>query len=321
MSGLGLEARMGASYRAYGLALSSSVVLPGLRLAAPAAPDVRFNRGSRDAFARARAQLTPRPRRRGWFLHRELRDGTTYLRWSGLFEFLIAADGRRILYRRERDATLESFSVYLLGQVLSFSLIAFGVEPLHGTVVDIGGGAVAFLGDCGFGKSTLGASLLARGCRLLSDDLVALDQRPGGWTVHPGIPRLKLYPSVARVLLGRDVRGTPMNHGTSKLVLPLGANHAGQRALSLRAIYVLADPESSGCGASVRIDHLSGREAFLEIVRGAFNLLVHHHRRLTNQFEFARRLVDTVPIRRLTYPRALSSLPAACDAVFADVHD
>ncbi len=45
-----------------------------------------------------------------------LSDGTEYLRWTGLFEFLISADGRRIAGRPLSEATSELFHTYLLGQ-------------------------------------------------------------------------------------------------------------------------------------------------------------------------------------------------------------
>ena len=87
-------------------------------------------------------------------------------------------------------------------------------------------------------------------------------------------------------------------------------------AVPLQAIYVLG--ESARRRPSPFIEELYGSEAFLEIIRGAFNLLVAGRQRLTNQFAFATRLVETVPIRRITYPRRFSALPAVCDAILDD---
>ena len=312
--------RSAVSYRLYGLAVRSRLVLPCPRARASTPPDVELDGASEAQVAVARAQIGAERGGRRWFQCASLADGATYLRWAGLFEFLISPDGRRILYLAGKRATPESLNVYLLGQVLSFSLLAFGVESLHGTVVGVDGGAVAFLGDCGYGKSTLGAALLARGFPVLTDDLVALEEDKAGWTVHPGIPRLKLFPSLAQKLLGERVRGTPMNRGTSKLVLPLTRGQSARRLLPLKAIYVLSDPrqrERRGL-ARVQIERLSGGEAFLEVIRAAFNLLVLERNRLANQFTFASRLVGRVPMRRLTYPRDLSLLPTVCDTVLAD---
>lgn len=284
------------------------------------APDVRLREGSLSQFAQARVQAATGRDARDWFHSRRLANGARYLRWSRLFEFLISPDGSQIRYRRLGQASNESFSVYLLGQVLSFSLLAFGIESLHATVVVVGSRAVAFLGGCGSGKSTLAAALVARGFGVLTDDLAALDEAASRWTVHPGIPRLKLFPSVARKLLGRH-DGTPMNNGTTKQVLALGHGHSVRQDTPLAAIYVLSRPQSSRARAraGVIVERLSGSEAFMEIIAAAFNLMVVDRARLANQFAFAKRLVASVPVRRLTYPRTLAVLPEVCDTLLADL--
>lgn len=150
-------------YRLYGLAVSSPLDLPCPSAPSAAASDVRLRAGRRARFAALRPRTgAGRPSRR-WFYCRRLPSGSTYLRWTGLFEFLVSADGRDIQFHRLPRATPESLSAYLLGQVLSFSLLAFGEEPLHGTVVVVDGEAIGFLGDCGYGKSTLGAAFLRLG--------------------------------------------------------------------------------------------------------------------------------------------------------------
>lgn len=314
--------RVPSSYRVYGLAVRSPFTLPCLPARFGARIDVTFQAWGAARFVSARREVsTTKNGARRWFHSCRLPDGTTYLRWRGLFEFLISRDGRRIRYHRLQHATGESFNVYLLGQVLSFSLVALGVEPLHGTVVVIDGEAVALVGDCGSGKSTLAAALLARGFRILTDDVMALDECGGCWSVQPGIPRLKLFPRIARRLLGGDPRGTPMNPGTKKLVLPLNAGQTVDRPVPLRALYVLSGPARSERRRprGVRIEPLTGRSAFLEVVRAAFNLLVLDRGRLANQFAFATRLVESVPVRRLSYPRRLSALPDVCDTLLADL--
>jgi hypothetical protein len=207
----------------------------------------------------------------------------------------------------------------LLGQVISFSLLAFGLEPLHGTAVVVEGGAVVFLGNCGYGKSTLGAAFLARGFPVLTDDLVVLQEGEEGWSVHRGIPRIKLFPAMARRVFRSQSTGTPMNDGTSKLVLPLKGPQVAGETVPLRAFYVLSDPKPRERPLHVRIGALSGGEAFLELLRAAFNLIVIDRERLATQFAIATRLAGSLPVRRLTYPRKLSALSGVCDAVLADL--
>ena len=301
-------------YRLYGLTLASQLDLPCRRAPRYARPDVQLVEGSAAAFARARASAALSPH--DWFAFRRLTRERLYLRWTGNFEFIVSADGRSIQYRRLGHATIESLTVYLLGQVLSFSLLACGSDPLHGTSVAVGDGAVAFVGDCGYGKSTLAAALNSRGCPIVTDDLLALRRHGRQWLVEPGIPRLKLAPRIATRLLGRRVRGAPMIHGTAKRVIQLAATQTVTRALPIRAIYVLEEPRRI---ERIRIAPLGAADAMLETVRAAFNLVVQDRQRLAKQFAFASRLVTGVPVRRLSYPRALERLPEICAAILRDV--
>ncbi len=301
-------------YRVYGLVLEGPIPLSCPRANAQVQTDVWLRPGIARRFERARG-LTKRPSTSQWFECHRLSDGATYLKWSGLFEFLISPDARTIEYLPLGDATDESLTTYLLGQVLSFSLLSRGSEPLHATAVVIDGEAVAFLGDCGYGKSTLGAAFLARGFPILTDDLLALEARDGRWLAHAGPPRLKLFPSVARKILAR-ADGKHLNAGTSKLLLPLSGTEASSRPIPLKAIYVLPGPGRRQ--ARIGITALKGQKAFLEITRGAFNLMRVDRARLTSQFTTATQLVRDVPVRKLFYPRRLSRLDDVCEAVIAD---
>jgi hypothetical protein len=299
-------------YRVYGLTLASHLTLPCRRADARTPTDVRLVEGTSAEFARGRAIISRMPPE--WFHHHRLVDGSAYLRWRDNFEFLVAPDARTIRYCRLAHATLESLTVYLLGQIISFALIARGRDPLHGTSVAFGGNAVAFVGDCGYGKSTLAAALLAHGGRVVTDDLVSLNSRRARWLVEPGIPRLKLTPATMEALLG-DVAGPRMIHGADKRVVPLNPTQAVARPLPLRAIYVLGSPKRSG---KIVVETLTRAKAFLEIIRAAFNLVVHDRKRYARQFAFATQLATDVPVRRLAYPRTFAALADVCDAIQAD---
>jgi len=280
---------------------------------------VRLYSGRADRFTHARRRLRLPPVPQDWFECRRLPNGATYLRWEKLFEFLISANGRAIVYRALAEATEESLTTYLLGQVLSFSLLSFGSEPLHCTAVVIDGEAVGFLGDCGYGKSTIGAAFVSRGFPLLTDDVLALDARGRTWLAHAGPPRLKLFPSVAHKMLARTSEAR-LNPGTSKLVVTLSRAEACNRPVRLRTLYVLADPRRNTEKGSARITitPLRGEDAFLEVLRAAFNLIRVDRARLANHFAIASKLAGDIPIRRLAFPRGIRRLGGVCDAVIAD---
>jgi len=304
-------------YRLYGLSLRSQWPLPCPESKGTGLGRVELRRGPAALFRRGQAQAPSAPGR--WFARARLADDSLYLRWSGLFEFLIAPDGRRIVGRPLNGVSSEAFHTYLVSQVLSFALLRQGIEPLHATTMVVEGKAVAFLGDCGTGKSTLGAAFLRAGHRLVTDDLLVLEERDKSFFAQPGPPRVKLFPAVARKLLGGSAIGVPMNPGTSKQVIPLGPEQVAGEAVPLRALYVLTPSRSSAGPNRVALRSLSSRQAFLSLVANTFNPVVTEASRLGRQFEAAARLAAGVPVKSLSYPRRLARLPAVVEAVERDL--
>lgn len=281
--------------------------------------DVELFDASPRLFPEASREITRESAREDWFRHLRLPDGSDYLRWSGLFEFLVSADGQRIGCRSLNGTAWEAFQAYLLGQVLSFALVKQGNEPLHSTAMVINGEAVGFVGDCGYGKSSLGAAFLEAGYPLLTDDLLVLKEDGPEFLAYPGPPRIKLFPGIAKALLGDRVTGTPMNPQTSKLVIPLGPRQAAHTALPLRAIYVLRPPTPGSRRMRVTIRSLSRRRACLELIASTFNLVVREPARLRRQLDLAARLASRISVKSLSFPRRLAWLPAVREAILSDV--
>src|SRR5213080_1250086 len=150
-----------------------------------------------------------------------LADGSSYVRWDTVGEFLVSPDGLQVRCRQFDLASTESFQVYLLGQALSFALVNRGFEPIHATVVVVNGEAVVFLGDSGFGKSTLAAPFVSAGYPVLTDDLLILQPGTDRVLAYPGPARIKLFPKAARRFLRDAASGIRMNPDTEKLILPL----------------------------------------------------------------------------------------------------
>lgn len=129
--------------------------------------------------------------------------------------------------------------LFLLGTAWSALCYQRDILVLHASAVRIGEHAVAFCGAPGQGKSSLAASLVARGYSFISDDLCRVDlSLPGRAMIYPSTPRLKLRSDML-AFLGR--KGDPLepDHLSSgKLQQPIpGADRA---PVMLRAIYLLA---------------------------------------------------------------------------------
>lgn len=249
-----------------------------------------------------------------------LTGGHVYLNWPDLFEFRISSGGTRITGLPKAGVSLESFRTHLLGPVLSFALVRQGIEPLHATVVVKDDNAFALLGDSGYGKSSLAAAFLSAGYRLLTDDLLILQEKRDGIIAFPGVPRIKLFPEVADRFLGGTARAKRMHPEFEKLVIPLGAEKICQLPMPLRAIYALAGPAKSSNIERITIRRLAGKRAYVAVLRNTFNTKLTDSARLRRQFEMTARLVSKVPVKTLSYPRGLDLLPTVCEAVISDIN-
>jgi hypothetical protein len=264
-------------------------------------------------------EVEPPPHPRAWYHHASLPDGSTYVRWDGIGEFVVAADGQRITHRQLNAASFESFQVYMLGQALSFALVKQCFEPLHATAVVVDGRAVAFLGDNAFGKSSLAACFLEAGHQLLTDDLLVVRPGPDGVVAYPGPPRIKLFRAVARRFLGDAGHHGGMNAETDKLIVPIEGERRCSRPVRLKAIYTLAAPRDACRRSDVSIEPLSAREVFVELIKGTFNRRLVSRQRLARQFSFVGALSERVPMRKLMHPRALDRLPEVRSMLVADL--
>jgi hypothetical protein len=284
---------------------------------------VILDEGSATLFDDARTQAPAGASGEEWGTYAILAGQTTYARWPGLLEALISSDGHRISCRRLPGSSEEALHTYLLGAALSFALIRLGIEPLHSTVLEVDGGAVGLMGDCGFGKSSLGAAFLQAGYRLLTDDLLVLSANGAGFHVHPGAPRIKLFPAIARRLLGRRISGTSMNDLTPKLIIPLREHQVPSQPVPLKAIYVLARPRPVSRERSrlarVTIRRLNPRQACVELIANTFNMAVTDAGRMERQLGLVSAVAAHVPIKRISYPRIPSMLAGAREAILRDL--
>jgi len=209
------------------------------------------------------------------------------------------------------------FQTFLIGQALSFALLKRGLEPLHATAVIVGGRAIAFLGDSGQGKSTLGASFLQAGCSLLCDDLLILKNGPeGGMLAYPGMPRIKLFPEIATQILGATAS---VNPATPKRVIRIDRTQFQQSPVRLEAMYVLRPPRHCQRHPRIRIRPLSPHRACLELVKNTYNPVVWKPQRLAQQFAWATQVASCVPMHVLTYPKCLDDLPRVRQAILSDL--
>jgi hypothetical protein len=315
----GVETRSSCRFRhytLYGISLRSEIALTYPERNATPFADVTFSLEGERWFSDVRASIRTDDVSSDWYEHARCPDGSDFLRWPALFEFVVSADGSSVACGLLENATPESFQTYLLGPVLSFALVRQGYEPLHATAVIVDGKGVAFFGRCGDGKSTLAASFLRAGHQILTDDLLLIRDLDGVLCGFPGPARIKLFPEVAERFQPLKTAGTRMNPEAQKLIVPLDQHEVSEGPVPMHGFFVLDRPGDDTTGVSVA--PLSASESLLEIVGAAFNVRLRSPDRLTRQFLAAGQW-SRLPVRRLTYPRVLAALDEVRQIVVEEV--
>ena len=146
--------------------------------------------------------------------------------------------GREVVIQPQENISEESIRLYLLSACLSVLLHQRRLLALHVSGIHTKHGAILFAGNSGSGKSTLVSAFLARGYKMLADDMVALSLDDGQVMTLPGFPQVKLWADSAEAL-GRSTEGL-------RRVIPDYEKFAASElerfdptAIPLRAIYVL----------------------------------------------------------------------------------
>jgi hypothetical protein len=102
-----------------------------------------------------------------------------YFFWEGEGRFLVRG-GREIIVEPAPGVDERVLRSVLLGVALGVLLHQRGLLTLHASAVVINGGAVAFIGRKGEGKSTMAAAFYARDSGVLADDIVACLRHDAG---------------------------------------------------------------------------------------------------------------------------------------------
>ena len=291
-------------YEAYGLSIHSALPLPELVSAAETEADVVIQFGKVD---RSLLKIT----RFGSYFYMTAEE--VYFFWDEVGAFLIR-NGKEIVIDPFSGVEERLLRLPLLGAVLAVLLHQRGFLTLHASAVAINGGAVVFLGGRGWGKSTLAATLYARGHHLIADDLVGLDV---GGTRHPmvlpGFPQLKLLPEAAASALGDDPETLPRLAIGYEKRARRGIDRFSHKPLPLKGIYELSK------GPAIEIKPLQPQEAIMQVIANSYiaraaNQLLQGVG-TSSHFLQCTSLINNVPVYRIERPQSLALVPAVAQLV------
>ena len=234
--------------------------------------------------------------------------GAEVLRYPPAAEFTLEPE--RITGHLLDPAQADLLELRLIGPVLSYWLERMGIPTLHASAVRKGSGAVAFLARHGGGKSSLAAALMRTGAPLMTDDVLPVEEAGGSFLARPGYPQMRMEPDTARHFLGRIEGLTPVCPGEAKLRVPVGPDSFGafqETALPLTCLYVA---ERIPGGSRVEISPLPRSQALIELVRHSFAPhLVEAAGLQPARLDLFARLVQQIPVHRLSYPAGFEHLP------------
>jgi hypothetical protein len=184
--------------------------------------------------------------------------------------------GREITVDPMPSSDTQAIAPWIQNASLSLILHQRGFLVMHASAVEIDGHAVAFIGECGWGKSTTAAAMHARGHRLLADDVVAIrldnDGRP---VVISGFPHLKITDEAVR-FMGEDPTALSTVVDDPQKLLRLSQSAPPDHPLPLAAVFVLAE------GETCCVEPLGANRALPELMRHAFVARYTEFLKLTN---------------------------------------
>ncbi len=292
-------------YTAFGLSIHSDLALSGFAPGSDGAPDVTMRAGN------LRVRKSAAGERYGAVVSGHIKEDA----W-GLDLLFHIREGKVVTYDTLSPISDDLLRSFMQGALLAAVLRQRHLLVLHGAAVSDGERAVAFLGNSGWGKSTLATYFCERGYQLITDDVMVVT--PGTETepalVPPGVKQVRLRPAAAEHLV-EDHESLPLvTEITSKRLSVLKGEDV--RSIPLAKLYVLRRETADAC----RITPISPGEVPLHFVAHthatnwitAPDYVAEHFRQCAD-------LARHTPVALLERILSLSALPDIFDLVQADL--
>ncbi len=235
-----------------------------------------------------------------WFGHC---DDDHVLRFPGCAWCRIRVASREVSCDWQKALDAHAREHLLVNHVLPLAAAAAGFLVFHASVVQRpGGGAIAFVGRVGAGKSTTAAYLGARGWPILSDDRLIVDT---AGMAFPIAPYVRVSPTVAARL---GITAT-LPTGHHKVRVPLADHGAGMRAATkavpLEQVILLERVEGSPS-----MQRMGGQEGMLALLHAQLQLGMDEPAVQRGTFSGVAAMAEAIVCSRLRLPADWVSLEA-----------
>jgi len=241
------------------------------------------------------------------------RSGESYLlRFPELADFEVSADGTEVTAYPAEDTDDATVEHLYINQLVPLALSRQGRPAFHASVVTVPGGAVAFLGKSGMGKSTLAASYALEDAAFLTDDSLLIEETDGGCNALPSHASLRLWEDSVEALVGDDHPAAgAISYSTKARLLAGDALRHTNESQPLLAAYLLQQEGKP----DVTIRPLTGQDRQMAWLSNSFLLDIEDRDLLAQHFDWTHRISAVVPTFALDYPRDYGMLPEVRKAV------
>jgi hypothetical protein len=285
------------NYHAFGLEISSEIELPGMMEALGGEDDIRISRGE--------VEIAHQDEGPNYLVDQE----DIYLWWEDIGQIKVH-EGGEITVDAEDEKNIIAF---ILGPVMSLMLHQKGFLVLHGSAVRVDGGAVAFLGYRGHGKSTTAINLYKYGYPLVADDILAIKFDEKGMPIaYPGYLHVRLSDeSYGNVKDSTDVL-TPIRTIAGKLFCDASIGFSPE-PLPLEGIYILEKGEETG------IKSLDSQKDLLDLIIHSTAHRIFREKDQANNLLQCANLINNIPVRRLEITHSFNDMPKTIKAIEEDL--
>lgn len=243
---------------------------------------------------------------------------STYrMRFSDELVLDVFPDKRMIEERAASPGLSESTRDHILAdQVLPRILSHDGTLVLHAGAIRYNDASVLFVGESGYGKSSLTASFDDSGYPIMGDDALVISRNGAAYCAAAVYPSLRLFPDSIEALVPKNATTRTVAHYTSKRRVDVGLSQDTGRAgpLPIEGIFLLGGPDQ---GDDIRVRPMKPANACIALLRNSFALDPSDTQMARKRLGEASALSDEVPAYEICYPHDYGRLPKVREAVIA----
>jgi hypothetical protein len=244
----------------------------------------------------------------------------TYLGMSNVGKFLISGT-ECVTCQMFPDFPDHLAGFAVLGPIMATIMHLRGNLVLHGSALEVGDGAVMFLGDKGAGKSTMAGAMTRAGHMLISDDVLAVDaDEIGRLAVVNAYPTIKLSDEAIADFGAERFQLLPLDATIpSKQRARVTGSPRRERTPIVR-VYILARGAED---AEPTIETLPLQEALPQLFTHSYMTRYggdpfKHDDGMVRHMRQCAALLNQAPVKRLTVPGAIARLVDAVALVEQD---